>query len=247
MQAASPNLIPDPVGWGSYTHGQEEICFYLGGYHEMELSLPSDPRLFAIKVAEIHNSTSPNGMFGFPVPTTIGILERTVDWDESWARSFTRQLQDVIAYDTGANGAWSALQAGLDRLIDIVIPRLLGILQSGGRSITPSLVHGDLWIHNVGHDVNTGQIVIFDPGCTYAHYEMEFGTWRCSWASHFKSPEYLQTYQRLIAPSEPAEEWDDRNRLYSIHPHLVDSAGHPGSKSRARYDTFSIRAIAWER
>ncbi|KAK8038028.1 ATP-dependent Clp protease ATP-binding protein subunit ClpB [Apiospora phragmitis] len=33
-------------------------------------------------------------------------------------------------------------------------------------------------------------------------------------------------YQRFIEPSEPVEEFDDRN------PYLTDSAGHPGSQSR---------------
>lgn len=42
----------------------------------------------------------------------------------------------------------------------------------------------------------------------------------------------MRAYQREIEPSEPVDEWDDRNRLYSIHPYLNDSAGHPGSSSR---------------
>jgi protein-ribulosamine 3-kinase len=35
-----------------------------------------------------------------------------------------------------------------------------------------------------------------------------------------------------MEPSEPVEEWDNRNRLYSIHPYMTDSAGHSGSLSR---------------
>ncbi|KAK3613170.1 hypothetical protein LTR56_028035 [Elasticomyces elasticus] len=143
-----------------------------------------------------------------------------------------RQLQDVIGFDNETNGPWPNFQIAADHLIEAVIPRLLGALQSNGRSITPALVHGDLWEHNVGIDLKSGNIVIFDPGCTYAHNEMEFGTWRCCWAYHFSSPSYLQMYQRHIEPSEPVDEWDDRNRLYSIYPYLVDSAGHQGSDSR---------------
>ncbi|KAL8672799.1 MAG: hypothetical protein Q9168_002763 [Polycauliona sp. 1 TL-2023] len=175
---------------------------------------------------------SPNGMFGFPVPTVIGIMERTVKWEKSWVKSFTHQIQDAITYDNQANGPWPEFEAACTQLIDVVIPRLLGALQSDGRSITPALVHGDLWERNVGIDKVTGEPIIFDPGCTYAHNEMEFGTWRCSWASYFSSAIYRQLYQSHIPPSEPVEEWDDRNRLYSIHPYLIDSAGHPGSTSR---------------
>ena len=158
--------------------------------------------------------------------------ERTVIWEESWAKSFTLQLKDVIKYDNETNGPWPEYDAACKQLIDVAIPRLLGALQSDGREITPRLIHGDLWERNVGIDMETGETVVFDPGCTYAHNEMEFGTWRCSWAFHFNSPTYMRLYQRHFEPSEPVEEWDDRNRLYSIHPYLNDSAGHPGSVSR---------------
>lgn len=116
----------------------------------------------------------------------------------------------------------------------MAIPKLLGALQSDGREIMPTLIRGDLWEQNVGIDMPTGETVVFDPGYTYAHNEMEFGTSRCSWAFHFNSPIYMRLYQRHLEPSEPVEEWDDRNRLYSIHPYSNDSAGHPGSVSGQR-------------
>lgn len=65
----------------------------------------------------------------------------------------------------------------------------------------------------------------------YAHNEIDFGTRSCSWATHFTSPEYVKAYQRLVPPSEPAEEWDDRNRLYAIKCAICGSAAHEGSKS----------------
>jgi hypothetical protein len=80
--------------------------------------------------------------------------------------------------------------------------------------------------------METGKVIAFDPVGVYAHNELEFGTWRCSWATHFISSIYMTLYQREIEPSEPVEEWDDRNRLYAIRAALCDSAGHPGSNSR---------------
>ena len=233
MCAAAPGLVPEPLGWGTYSQDGLECYFFVGNYHDLDLAAAPDPSIFAARVAEFHeNGKSPTGMFGFPVPTTIGIMERTVVWQKSWSDSFLLQLKDVISYDNETNGPWPELEAALNQLMQFVIPRLLGALQSNSRNITPALVHGDLWEQNVGIDMETGEIVIFDPGCTYAHNEMEFGTWRCSWAFHFNSPVYMRMYQRHIEPSEPADEWDDRNRLYSIHPYFVDSAGHPGSGSR---------------
>lgn len=233
MNAVVPGFVPEPAGWGKYQVGDDTYFFFLGDYHDMDLSVAPDPVKFSTRLADLHRkSTSPNGMFGFHVPTVIGKMERTVTWERSWAKSFTNQLGDVIKYDNETNDPWPEYDAACKQLIDVVIPRLLGALQSDGRDITPSLIHGDLWENNVGIDMETDRIIIFDPGCTYAHSEMEFGTWRCTWTSHFNSPAYMRHYQRQIEPSEPAEEWDDRNRLYSIHAYLTDSAGHKGSLSR---------------
>ena len=56
-------------------------------------------------------------------------------------------------------------------LFDKVIPRLLRPLESEGRCIKPTLVHGDLWYANSGIDVNTNQPLIFDACGFYAHNE----------------------------------------------------------------------------
>ena len=227
-------MVPKAAGWGKYHDGESQVYFYLSDFHEMDLAAAPDPATFTAQIAELHqNGTSTNGMFGFAVPTVIGVLEHTVTWEKSWAKSFTHQLKDVLKYDDDTNGSWPELAAASEQLINVVIPRLLGALQSDGREIKPALIHGSLWEQNIGIDMETGDTIVFDPGSTYAHNEMEFGTWRCSWSYHFKSPIYMRFYQRHIEPSEPADEWDDRNRLYSIHPYLVDSAGHPGNPSRA--------------
>ena len=233
IDALVPGLVPKPAGWGEYRDYSSQVYFFVGDFHDMDLSAAPEPAHFTSQIAEFHRrGTSPNGMFGFPVPTVCGKMERTVTWEKSWAKSFTHQLQDVIRYDNETNGAWPEYDAACKQLIDVAIPRLLGVLQSDGREITPTLIHGDLWEQNVGIDMESSETILFDPGSTYAHNEMEFGTWRCSWAYHFNSPIYMRLYQRHFEPSEPVEEWDDRNRLYSMHPYLNDSAGHPGSVSR---------------
>nr|OQO27408.1 hypothetical protein B0A51_05044 [Rachicladosporium sp. CCFEE 5018] len=84
MCAAAPGLVPEPVGWGTYLADSRDCFFYLGEYRDLDLAAAPDPSAFGARVAEFHgNGTSPNGMFGFPVPTTIGIMERTVTWDAS--------------------------------------------------------------------------------------------------------------------------------------------------------------------
>ncbi|POS78998.1 hypothetical protein DHEL01_v202601 [Diaporthe helianthi] len=233
INSVVPGFVPKAIGWGEYDNEGTTTYFLLAVFHDMDFSTPPDPEEFVAIISELHTrGTSPNGMFGYPVPTVCGRMERTVTWTSSWAESFSLQLKDVIKYDNDTNGPWPEYDVVCKQLVDAVIPRLLGALQSEGRSIKPSLIHGSLWEKNIGMDMETGKIVIFDTGCTYAHNEMEFGTWRSTWAAYFNSPTYMRLYQREIEPSEPVDEWDDRNRLYSLHPYLNDSAGHPGSSSR---------------
>ncbi|CAJ2503250.1 Uu.00g106440.m01.CDS01 [Anthostomella pinea] len=189
-------FVSKPAGWGKYRDGGTEVYFFIGDYHDMDFSTAPDPAQFGAQLAELHEKgTSPNGMFGYPVPTVCGRMERTVKWEKSWAASFTHQLKDVIKYDNEANDPWPEYDALCKQLIDVVIPRSLGALQSEGREITPALIHGDLWENNIGIDKGTCETVVVDPG-------------------------------------KPVDEWDDRNRLYNVHPYLNDWAGHPGSASR---------------
>ncbi|KAL4798330.1 Fructosamine kinase-domain-containing protein [Aspergillus venezuelensis] len=227
------NLVPSPVGYGEYRDGESRVYFFLGEFHDMDRQTPPDPETFAANIVKLHfNSKSPTGRFGFPETTVCGAFERTVKWEDSWAKCYANLFSDVVGYDKEANEPWPEFEMACNQIIKYVIPRLLGVLQSGGRSIKPALIHGDLWEQNIGIDKGTGHVLAFDAGCIYAHNELEFGTWRCSWASYFRSPAYQMYYQRYIRPSEPASEWDDRNRLYSLHIYLNDSAGHPGSPSR---------------
>lgn len=227
------DFTPKPVGWDQYYDGRSQVFFLLTDFHEIDLSSRIEPAMFIGNLVQQHSrGISPTGKFEFPVPTVCGRMERMVTWEDSWAVSFTHQLKDVIRYDNEANGRWPQHDSACKQLIDVVIPRLLGALESGGHSIKPVLIHGDLWENNVGIDKDTHNIITFDAGSTYAHNEMEFGTWRCWWATHFRDPMYMKLYQDHIEASEPKGEWDDRNRLYSIHPYLNDSAGHPGSISR---------------
>jgi hypothetical protein len=59
----------------------------------------------------------------------------------------------------------------LPALFDKVIPRLLRPLESNGRKVEPSLVHGDLWYGNAAVIDETGDPIVFDPSSFWAHNE----------------------------------------------------------------------------
>lgn len=94
-----------------------------------------------------------------------------VEWESSWEKFFSKSLRHALDLEIQAKGPDPELDALLPILFDKVIPRLLRPLETDGRSIKPSLVHGDLWYANAGLDMETGQSVIFDVCCFYAHNE----------------------------------------------------------------------------
>jgi protein-ribulosamine 3-kinase len=260
INAVVTTLVPQPISWGQYHDRDSPVYFIVSSYHAMNFSANQDPSHFAKKLADLHTKgNSPTGMFGFPIPTFLGKFARTVKWEKNWAMRFTNQLRDVIHYDNEVNRTWPNDDAACTQLIDQVIPRLLGALQSEGRNIEPELIHGDLWEQNVGTDSGMRQVVLFDPGSTYVHSEIEFGTWRCERATYFGKPECgesgdskqncedsidLRLYKTHLPSSEPVEEWDDRNRLYGLHPNLNNSAGHPDEETgRASRTTYVLLLI----
>lgn len=140
-----PGLVPAPHCWGKYTSGSPDTYFFLSDFVDMNTSAP-DPAQFTARLAELHRkSKSPNGMFGFEVTTCDGKLPHTVAWEKSWATFFGKLLRGVLKLDIEANGVWPELKAAAEQVITGVIPRLLGILQSDGRELKPSLIHGDCW------------------------------------------------------------------------------------------------------
>ena len=129
------------------------------------------------------------------------------------------------------NKPWNELEIAVDRTLSQVIPRLLGALESAGRSIKPCLIHGDLWEGNIGTEYETGNIFIFDAAPYYAHNEMELAIWSTE-HHRMKNKVYKREYLRNFQPSEPSDEFDDRNRLYSVKTQLMYSAHVPGTNVR---------------
>lgn len=81
----------------------------------------------------------------------------------------------------------------------------------------------------MGINLETGDSLLFDVGSYFAHNEMELGHWRCEFTSVFRSEVYIRQYLRNYSAAEPAHEFDDRNRLYSLKGAINYAAGHPGS------------------
>lgn len=87
-------------------------------------------------------------------------------------------LKHMFTLNFKAGGPCQELEDLLPSMFEMVIPRLLRPLESGGNSIVPSLVHGDLWCGNAAVTVAEDAPLIFDPSCFWAHNECKrHGPW----------------------------------------------------------------------
>jgi protein-ribulosamine 3-kinase len=132
-----------------------------------------EPISFCEKLARLHSShTSPEGKFGFHCVTYNGNLPQDNTWFDSWEAFFDNGLRHVLKVREERAGPNPELDTLLPPLFDKVIPRLLRPLESGGRKIQPSLVHGDLWCGNAGIiNESTEEGIVYDPSSFWAHNE----------------------------------------------------------------------------
>ncbi|KAI0023784.1 Fructosamine kinase-domain-containing protein [Xylariomycetidae sp. FL0641] len=228
---AAPDLVPKPLTWGKLMNTEQEAYFILVEFKDLVPGLP-DPSKLGARLAAMHQKSAiPGGKFGFPIQTYDGVRLQAVDWDDRWTSFFSKLLAEAYRQDTETNEIWAELDVVFKRVQSHLIPRLIGALEADGRSVTPVLIHGDLWDGNVANDSETGDPWIFDCAAYYAHNEMELGIWRAK--RHGLSAEiYRQEYRRHFEASEPKEEWDDRNLLYSVKTNFMHSACFAGSPSR---------------
>lgn len=231
IQKVMPDFVPMPYTWGRYQN--DEVYFLLSDFINLSDRVP-DPDQLCSKLAQLHRtSTSPTGAFGLQTASCQGRTLQHVGWEKSWTTFFTKLLKHVIGLDFETNGYWNELDQLERRLTSHVIPRLIGNLEREGRRVKPCLIHGDLWEGNMGISYDTGDVYVFDAGAYYAHNEMEIGNWRCNY-NKIHETVYTKTYLRYYPPSEPKEEWDDRNRMYCIYFNVIYSVNHMAEGTAVR-------------
>lgn len=230
LHNAAPNFVVKPIGWGKLKTAVSplipETYFLIVEFREFrpgQSGLPDHVKLGARLAAMHRNSVSPNGKFGFPVQTYDGARIQSIGWDEKWTSFFSKLLAEAYRQDVESNGVWPQLDQMYQRVQSRLIPRLIGALESEGRSVTPRLIHGDLWEGNIGVEDGTGDPWIFDCAAYYAHNEMELGIW-CAERHELRRGHFRLEYRKHYAESEPKEEWEDRLRLYSAKTNFMYSA-----------------------
>lgn len=236
----APTFIPKPYTWGKFESAPPSTYFFLLEFKDMTSQLP-DPKSFCSELAKLHQtSVSPTGKFGFHIATTHGKLPQYMVWTSSWEAMFRKLLSNLLSLDLNTNGPWKDFQNVYERVLTLVLPLLIGPLESDGRTVKPCLLHGDLWDGNIGTDSKTGQTYIFDASSFYGHNELELGMWRDSHLNRMSWDVYGKEYLRTVGVSEPAYQFDDRNRIYHVKFLMWHSAHHPHDAAREKYGIEKI-------
>jgi fructosamine-3-kinase len=169
---ATPDLVPTPIAVGTYA-SDSDVHFYLASFVDMTDDVP-DAGTLPARVAEMHKKgVSPNGMYGFSVPTNMGACTQRNEWTSSWEKCFSTITSTMFQFEQDMHGNDDEMQQMRQVIVEKVIPRLLRPLETGGRQIQPRIVHGDMWDGNTSLDATTDRPVIFDASGMYAHNECE--------------------------------------------------------------------------
>jgi len=177
-------LVPDfavrPIGYGTCA-SSSDTHFYISDFKFLSDDI-TDTTAFCQKAAEMHNKSArlheqtlgtpevPDN-FGFHVTTHTGMLPHDNRWQHSWEKFFTHAIISILAFEEKTQGPSEELDFLANALIQKVIPRLLRPLETGGKSIRPVLVHGDLQLRNARMDLTTGRPVMYDAGAFWGHNE----------------------------------------------------------------------------
>lgn len=171
LYKAIPELVAEPLGWGSY-HDDPDAYFFLSRYCEMSDDILPDVAEFTELLAKLHRENiSPTGEFGFPLVTHGGNKPQNFPMSKSWEKCFSKGMEQIFDQEEEVQGPDEELAVLRKGFFELIIPRLLRPLETEGRTLTPRLVHGDLWDGNASVDLNTGEIRIFDCTPLYAHNE----------------------------------------------------------------------------
>lgn len=170
LHEVSPQFLPTPIGYGSYA-SDSNIHFFICEYVNMADEVP-DMKAFCSNLAQMHmKGISPNGKYGFPVHTYKGTIPQYVQWHDTWEESFHHSLKWFVYAEEKSQGPDEEMQELCQAIFDKVIPRLLRPLETGGRTIQPCLIHGDLWAGNCSTSVDTNMPIMYDAAALYAHNE----------------------------------------------------------------------------
>lgn len=168
IHGAVPSLCPKAFAHGSLADapGYYLVTDFLN-LPSRAPSVSSSRESLASKLAKLHATPQPveyKSRFGFPVPTCCGSTVQDNTWESSWVVFYgKRRLLHILTASEKSNGLDQELRQWVEKMVDVVVPRLLGEM----KDVKPAIVHGDLWSGNAsrGRFGEAGDVeeLVFDP------------------------------------------------------------------------------------
>ncbi|KAK8130789.1 hypothetical protein PG999_003169 [Apiospora kogelbergensis] len=217
LQKYLPDNVIVPTAQGQ-CQLDSSASFFLARFRDLDEKVAQPSQLVEV-LERLHRlSTSPNGKFGFHVATFNGWAPLVNEWCDTWEEYFTRQSRSDIAWMSSIRGPDAEFDVVVKEFFDKVVPRLLRPLQTGAeissrrwcmamcglgiyRSTWPSsglfsLIHAAaMGITSLGWPVDLA--MMREP-----RYQF--------------TSEHVNKYKEVVGPSEPVEDFDDRNALYAM-------------------------------
>lgn len=168
-----PEFVPTPIAFDKY-RSNPDTHFMLMEFVEMidDIAPPDMYMAPLIKLYARSLGQSPTGKFGFPVNTTFGFLPQTNDWEVSWEVWWTKHMRMILDRDAAIRGDFTTDEkATVEEFLNKVLPRYLGPLETGGRSIKPCLCHTNMWPGNVKYRLDNEALITFDANAVWGHHE----------------------------------------------------------------------------
>lgn len=229
IHSAVPSLCPKSLSWGELDDGGGYfLCTEFIELGVRSASLRSSDSL-ATKLAKLHTTPVPQEYqgkgFGFPVKTCCGSTVQDNTFKQSWAEFFAHnRLMNILEQAEASNGKDKKLRELVEKVVEKVVPKLLGDGHLGGKAgIQPVVCHGDLWSGNKGKGVFASregkevEEIVFDPSVTYGHNEYDHGIMNMFGGF---SNSFWKEYFSHAPKSVPVEEYEDRVALYESYHHL---------------------------
>ncbi len=206
LHAAGVLRVPQVIGWG-------EASAHRPAYLILEWieTAAVEPRVFAANfghaLGALHRITSP--AYGLDHDNYIGELPQSNTPSGNWIDFYRERrigVQMEVAREQGL------LPARREALLRQVMDRLADLLD--GVTLTPSLLHGDLWSGNFLMAADN-QPVVIDPAVYNGHREVEIAFTELF--GGFPSG-FLAAYREAY-PLDPG--YEHRRSLYQLYPLLV--------------------------
>lgn len=142
LAAVIPDNVVNPTAWGIFEEDRSK-AFLISGFRDLQEDSPPHSQFLAILEKLHKTSVSLTGKFGFHVITYNGPPKMVNDWTDSWEEYFGRQFRSDISYLQQVYGEDAELADLTEEFLQKVTARLLRPLETGGRSIKPTLCHGE--------------------------------------------------------------------------------------------------------